>query len=539
MSFKERTDVTAVPAMGVVAETMVALVLADEAQRKFGGDSVGEFVRNAEAFRDLLTRCAPRRCDDRHLVLVGLMGSARPRWARIVAERLGRPFVDSDLLIEARTGRTVKQIFGDDGEAAYRVASRRRRCSMPSRTPEPAVIAAAGGVVLEPGEPRRAARRRRDVVWLQRRPELLVDRVTSGEHRPLLDDDPAGTLQRMYDDREQLYREVADACRVDGRRSVVDAARATSRRTRSLRMNESSCDATSVASPSSGERSYDVLVGHGAAVQLGCAAAVDGPAGGRGQPARAAGLDRGQHPARRVRDRTRRAAQVAGHDRRPLPRVRRHGPHAQRRRHRASAAAWSPMSPGSPPPRTTAACRWSTSRRRCWRWSTPRSVARPASTFPRARTWSGRSGSRHGVVCDLDALDDVARARAALRLRRDGEVPLPHRRRPAGDADDRPRRPLCGDQGRGRRVRRARGRAAGDAQLRAHAGPRARDRDRITIWPTARRSRSVWSSPPTSPIGSSASTTRASSEHYRGRRRDLRAADGAAARSRSGRTARR
>ena len=51
VSFKERTDVTAVPAMGVVAETMVALVLAKEAQRKFGGDSVGEFVRNAESYR--------------------------------------------------------------------------------------------------------------------------------------------------------------------------------------------------------------------------------------------------------------------------------------------------------------------------------------------------------------------------------------------------------------------------------------------------------------------------------------------------------
>jgi chorismate synthase len=50
VSFKERTDVTAVPAMGVVAETMVALTLAMEAQRKFGGDSVDEFVRNAEAF---------------------------------------------------------------------------------------------------------------------------------------------------------------------------------------------------------------------------------------------------------------------------------------------------------------------------------------------------------------------------------------------------------------------------------------------------------------------------------------------------------
>jgi chorismate synthase len=50
VSFKERTDVTAVPAMGVVAESMMALVLCNEALRKFGGDSVAEFVRNHDSF---------------------------------------------------------------------------------------------------------------------------------------------------------------------------------------------------------------------------------------------------------------------------------------------------------------------------------------------------------------------------------------------------------------------------------------------------------------------------------------------------------
>ena len=50
VSFKERTDVTAVPAAGVVAETMVALVLACEATRKFGGDSMAELTRNLEAY---------------------------------------------------------------------------------------------------------------------------------------------------------------------------------------------------------------------------------------------------------------------------------------------------------------------------------------------------------------------------------------------------------------------------------------------------------------------------------------------------------
>ncbi len=49
------------------------------------------------------------------------------------------------------------------------------------------------------------------VVWLCASPEVLVERVTSGGHRPLLDDDPEGTLQRMYAQREALYREVADA----------------------------------------------------------------------------------------------------------------------------------------------------------------------------------------------------------------------------------------------------------------------------------------------------------------------------------------
>ncbi len=62
VSFKERTDVTAVPAMGVVAETMVALVLASEALRKFGGDSVAEFRRNRRGYLDALgeTPSAPQ-----------------------------------------------------------------------------------------------------------------------------------------------------------------------------------------------------------------------------------------------------------------------------------------------------------------------------------------------------------------------------------------------------------------------------------------------------------------------------------------------
>ncbi len=60
-----------------------------------------------------------------------------------------------------------------------------------------------------------------------------------------------------------------------------------------------------------------------------------------------------------------------------------------------------------------------------------------------------------GVICDLDALATAAPTRTALRTRRDGQVPLPHRRRPAGDGRGRAYRPVRRDQGRGRGERRA------------------------------------------------------------------------------------
>lgn len=67
VSFKERTDVTAVPAMGVVAEAMAALILADEALRKFGGDSIGEFERNHHGYVEQV-RAQAIEVDDKAVV---------------------------------------------------------------------------------------------------------------------------------------------------------------------------------------------------------------------------------------------------------------------------------------------------------------------------------------------------------------------------------------------------------------------------------------------------------------------------------------
>lgn len=170
----------------------------------------------------------PSGLDGVHLVLIGMMGSGKTTVGRIAAERLGRPFFDSDTVIEARTGRTVRQIFADEGEDAFRTLETQVLAEALD-SPEPAVIAAAGGVVLR-AENRAALRQAKArVIWLCADPVLLADRVRSGGHRPLLDADPEGTLRQMWVDREALYREVADAIvGVDGR-SVYEVVEAVLR----------------------------------------------------------------------------------------------------------------------------------------------------------------------------------------------------------------------------------------------------------------------------------------------------------------------
>lgn len=162
---------------------------------------------------------------DQHLVLVGLMGVGKSTVARVLGERLGRRVVDTDAVIEATTGRTVREIFAEDGEPAFRALETQVVLDALAE-PEPCVIAAAGGVVLSDVNRAALADGRARVVWLVADTALLADRVRAGVHRPALDDDPAGTLRRMHETREPLYREVADVVvSVDGRSvgDVVDA----------------------------------------------------------------------------------------------------------------------------------------------------------------------------------------------------------------------------------------------------------------------------------------------------------------------------
>jgi shikimate kinase len=142
-----------------------------------------------------------------HVFIVGMMGSGKTTIGRLLAERLGWRHLDSDEQVGRDTGQTVPEIFAQRGEPAFRAAEARALAAAATND-TPTVISVAGGAVLDPDN-RHVLRRGGVVVWLRARVETLAGRVGDGAGRPLLGDDPAAALRRLYAQRRPVYQDLA------------------------------------------------------------------------------------------------------------------------------------------------------------------------------------------------------------------------------------------------------------------------------------------------------------------------------------------
>ncbi len=149
-----------------------------------------------------------------HLILVGLPGAGKTTVGAAVAERLGRTFLDFDREIERRAGMTIGDIFGQQGEHAFRERER-------EITDE---LAKLGNMVLSPGggwiavpEVVALLRPPGRIIYLKVRPETALARLgPERAARPLLNrPDPLGELKRLHEQRHALYEQADHAVDTD------------------------------------------------------------------------------------------------------------------------------------------------------------------------------------------------------------------------------------------------------------------------------------------------------------------------------------
>jgi shikimate kinase len=144
-----------------------------------------------------------------HLFLVGPMGAGKSTIGKQLANILGRPFFDIDVEIVKSTGADIQWIFDMEGEEGFR----QRESAMLLRTiasSTPSVIATGGGIVLR-SDNRNAMVDAGKVVYLWVTKQQLYERTERDKKRPLLQvEDRKSTIDLLYEQRDPLYREIAD-----------------------------------------------------------------------------------------------------------------------------------------------------------------------------------------------------------------------------------------------------------------------------------------------------------------------------------------
>ena len=147
------------------------------------------------------------------VVLVGLPGSGKSVVGRRLAKSHAAAFIDLDERIETSAGRSIPDVFADDGEEVFRALERAAIADLGPADPEPdvrRVIATGGGAVVDPRN-RWALYRGRTAVWLDGRPEVLAQRLRRSPNvRPLVAGrDPIGTIRDLGARRERFYAAAA------------------------------------------------------------------------------------------------------------------------------------------------------------------------------------------------------------------------------------------------------------------------------------------------------------------------------------------
>lgn len=142
---------------------------------------------------------------DRPVVLVGLMGVGKSTVGRRLAKRLGLPFVDSDSEIEEAVGLPWGELFERYGEEDYRDGERRLVARLIDG--QVRVIATGGGVFVDP-RTRELLNERGITVWLDAPVDILTERTSRRDTRPLLKNgDPKTTLERLAEIERKAYAE--------------------------------------------------------------------------------------------------------------------------------------------------------------------------------------------------------------------------------------------------------------------------------------------------------------------------------------------
>ncbi len=140
----------------------------------------------------------------RNLSLVGFMGTGKSTVGQQVAALLQFQFLDTDVLIEERAGKTIPAIFAENGEPTFRQLERDIVTQLEEKSS--IVIATGGGLACNPDN-LASLKKHSLVVCLWAAPETIWRRVRNQTHRPLLQDpDPQAKINRLLTEREPHYR---------------------------------------------------------------------------------------------------------------------------------------------------------------------------------------------------------------------------------------------------------------------------------------------------------------------------------------------